>query len=176
MGGRLWLDSPPGRGATFHFTVKVGVRPQAVAPVVAPAAARAGTRSAPAVLRILLAEDNVVNQFLAVRLLEKEGHHVRTVVNGLAAVAALEHGHFDIALMDLQMPEMDGFEATALIRDRERASGEHLPIIALTANAMVGDQERCLQAGMDGYVSKPIDITHLLAEIQRVQTKVVPLG
>ena len=120
-------------------------------------------------LRILLAEDNRVNRFLAVRLLEKEGHQVATANNGRAALAALEQSRFDLALMDLQMPEMDGFEATARIRERERGSGMHLPIIALTANAMVGDEERCLQAGMDGYVSKPIDMARLLAEIQRVQ-------
>ena len=123
----------------------------------------------PSGLRILLAEDNRVNRFLAVRLLEKEGHQVATANNGRAALAVLEHDHFDLALMDLQMPEMDGFEATARIRERERGSGMHLPIIALTANAMVGDEERCLQAGMDGYVSKPIDMARLLAEIQRVQ-------
>ena len=109
-----------------------------------------------------------MNRFLAIRLLEKEGYHVEAAINGRAALAALEQGSFDLALMDLQMPEMDGFEATAIIRERERTTGAHLPIIALTANAMVGDEERCLQAGMDGYVSKPIDIRRLLAEIRRV--------
>ena len=89
----------------------------------------------------------MVNRFLAVRLLEKEGHRVDPAVNGAAAIAALEQESFDLALMDLQMPDMDGFEATALIRERERASGAHLPIIALTANAMVGDRERCLGPG-----------------------------
>jgi two-component system sensor histidine kinase/response regulator len=111
-----------------------------------------------------------VNRFLAVRLLEKEGHYVHPAVNGAAAIAALEREAFDLAVMDLQMPDMDGFEATAAIRARERASGAHLPIIALTANAMVGDRERCLRAGMDGYLSKPIDIQRLLEEIHRVRT------
>jgi signal transduction histidine kinase/CheY-like chemotaxis protein len=174
MGGRIWLESEPGHGSTFHFTAKVDVRPHAIAPVAPPADARAinrgETRPAPAALRILLAEDNIVNQFLVVHLLEKEGHHVETAPNGRAAVSALAEARFDLALMDLQMPEMDGFEATALIRARERTTGAHLPIIALTANAMVGDEERCLQAGMDGYVSKPIDLTQLLDEIRRVQT------
>jgi CheY-like chemotaxis protein len=111
-----------------------------------------------------------VNRLLAVRLLERAGHHVATAVSGRAAIAALEHNRFDLALMDVHMPDMDGLEATAIIRERERVSGAHLPIIALTANAMVGDEERCLRAGMDGYVSKPIDVEHLLAEIRRVQS------
>jgi signal transduction histidine kinase/CheY-like chemotaxis protein len=166
MGGRLWLDDPPGRGATFHFTATVLVRPHAIE-ALAPAAP--GGETTPGTLRILLAEDNTVNQYLAVRLLEKAGHQVETATNGRAAIAALQRDRFDLALMDLQMPEMDGLEATALIREQERATGAHLPIIALTANAMVGDRERCLQAGMDGYVSKPIDIRLLLAEIRRVQ-------
>ena len=142
------------------------MRPTAAAPVAPPE--RDSTPPLGA-LRVLLAEDNVVNRFLAIRLLEKEGHHVVAATNGRAAIAALEHGSFDLALMDLQMPEMDGFEATAIIRERERTTGAHLPIIALTANAMVGDEERCLQAGMDGYVSKPIDIRRLLTEIRRVR-------
>jgi len=121
-------------------------------------------------MKILLAEDNRVNQFLTVRLLEKEGHRVEVVLNGRAALAALDENSFDLALMDLQMPEMDGFETTAIIRERERSSGAHLPIIALTANAMVGDAEKCLQAGMDGYVSKPVDVRRLFAEISRVQS------
>ena len=165
MGGRVWLESEPWKGSTFHFTAKVTVRPQAAAP----AAAATPVGVAPA-LRILLAEDNRVNRFLAVRLLEKAGHVVHTAVNGRAAIEALEQDRFDLALMDLQMPEVDGFAATAIIREQERATGAHLPIIALTANAMVGDQERCLQAGMDGYVSKPIDIRRLLAEISRVRS------
>jgi signal transduction histidine kinase/CheY-like chemotaxis protein len=175
MGGHLWLDSEPGRGSTFHFTSKITVRTRAVAPAIDPVPGPS-TVDAPdpplTRLRVLLAEDNVVNRFLAVRLLEKEGHQVQTAVNGRAAVDALEQGQFDLALMDLQMPEMDGFEATGLIRERERATGGHLPIIALTANAMVGDQERCLAAGMDGYVSKPIDVHRLLAEIRRVRSTV----
>jgi signal transduction histidine kinase/ActR/RegA family two-component response regulator len=167
MGGRLWLESEPWKGSTFHFTVRVQVRPHAVERTTPVVGREEATTAA---LRILIAEDNGVNRFLAVRLLEKAGHHVETAVSGRAAIAALEHQRFDLALMDVHMPDMDGLEATAFIRERERVSGAHLPIIALTANAMVGDEERCLRAGMDGYVSKPIDIQHLLAEIRRVQS------
>jgi CheY-like chemotaxis protein len=125
-------------------------------------------------LRILVAEDNKVNQFLAARLLGKLGHSVLVVGNGREALAALDGaaaGEFDLILMDVQMPEMDGFEATAIIRARERSSGTHLPIIAVTAHAMKGDEERCLAAGMDGYTSKPIEIEHLFATIDRVMER-----
>ena len=113
------------------------------------------------ILRILIAEDNLVNQRLIVRLLEKRGHRVIVAANGKEALAALEKAAmeketFDLILMDVQMPEMDGFEATAAIRKKEKDSGLHQIIVALTAHAMKGDQERCLAAGMDGYLSKPI--------------------
>jgi len=107
-------------------------------------------------LRVLLAEDNVVNQRVAVRLLERKGHEVVVAADGMAALAAHEAGRFDLVLMDLHMPEMGGFEATALIRQREALSGSHTPIVAMTARAMKGDRERCLEAGMDGYIPKPV--------------------
>jgi PAS domain S-box-containing protein len=107
-------------------------------------------------LSILVVEDNLVNQRLATRLLEKRGHHVAVAGNGRQALEALEKERFDLILMDMQMPEMDGFETTAAIRQRESANGQHLPIVALTAHAMKGDSEKCLAAGMDGYLSKPI--------------------
>jgi PAS domain S-box-containing protein len=109
-----------------------------------------------AVLRVLVAEDNAVNQRLATRLLEKRGHRVTVTANGREAVEAQANQTFDLILMDVQMPEMDGFEATAAIREREKHNGTHIPIVALTAHAMKGDRERCLIAGMDGYLSKPI--------------------
>lgn len=107
-------------------------------------------------LRILLAEDNVVNQRLAVKVLTKRGFHVVVAANGKEAVAEFEREPFDVILMDVQMPEMNGFEATAVIREKEEEKGGHIPIIAMTAHAMKGDRERCLEAGMDEYVSKPI--------------------
>jgi signal transduction histidine kinase/DNA-binding response OmpR family regulator len=116
-------------------------------------------------LKILLAEDNAVNQMLAVRLLEKRGHAVTVAQTGTLAVKAHESQPFDLVLMDVQMPEMDGLEATIAIRQREKMSGKHIPIIAMTAHAMVGDRELCLKAGMDGYVSKPLDVGDLFAVI-----------
>jgi PAS domain S-box-containing protein len=112
-------------------------------------------------LRVLLAEDNAVNQKLAVRLLEKRGHTVLVVNDGRQAIEALEQDRFDVVLMDVQMPHLNGFEATAAIRMMEKETGKHLPIIAMTAHAMKGDRERCLQAGMDGYVSKPVQAADL---------------
>src|ERR1051326_3288638 len=120
-------------------------------------------------LRILLAEDNLVNQALAKRLLEKMGHTVVMAANGFGALKAIvEMGPFDAALMDVQMPEMDGFEATRAIREAERISGKHLPIIALTAHAMKEDEDRCLAAGMDCYLSKPVRPAELSAILERL--------
>jgi CheY-like chemotaxis protein len=112
-------------------------------------------------LRILVAEDNAVNRQLVTALLDKRGHTVVTVVNGREAVSTVTEGGFDLILMDVQMPEMDGWEATATIRKAEAVTGDHVPIIALTAHAMKGDREACLAAGMDGYLSKPINSKEL---------------
>jgi len=121
-------------------------------------------------LRILLAEDNPVNQRLVVRLLEKQGHAVVAVGDGRAAVDAIEEQPFDVALMDVEMPEMNGFEATAAIRKREGETGAHIPIVALTAHATAGDQARCLAAGMDGYVAKPIQWEEIFRVIDSLVT------
>jgi len=121
-------------------------------------------------LRILLAEDNAVNQRLAVRLLEKRGHSVAVANNGREALAALEKEPFQLILMDVQMPEMDGMEATARIRVMEKTTGKHIPILAMTAHAMQGDRERCLEGGMDGYFSKPIRILALHEMIEHVMS------
>jgi two-component system sensor histidine kinase/response regulator len=122
-------------------------------------------------LRVLVAEDNVVNRRLVMKLLQKRGHRTKAVENGKAAVDAIDaagRSPFDLVLMDLQMPEMSGFEATQAIRDREGSRGRRLPIIALTAHAMQGDRERCLDAGMDGYLSKPINVDELITTVENV--------
>jgi two-component system, sensor histidine kinase and response regulator len=124
-------------------------------------------RDPDSILRILVAEDNAVNQRVAIRLLEKRGHRVALAANGREALEALEKETFDLVLMDLQMPEMGGIEATAALREKERIRGTHVPVIALTAHAMKGDSERCLAAGMDDYLSKPIrpqELDELLAK------------
>jgi CheY-like chemotaxis protein len=129
-------------------------------------------------LRILLAEDNPVNQRVALRLLEKLGHSVTIVGDGLEALRTSGTGAFDVVLMDVQMPGMDGLEATAAIREREQGTGVHIPILALTAHAMTGDRERCLAAGMDGYITKPIQTAEIAREIHRIRmsTAITPDG
>ena len=125
-------------------------------------------------LKILVAEDNPVNQKLAIRMLEKRGHGVTLARNGREAVAALESDVFDLVLMDIQMPEMDGFEATAAIRQSERGAGRHQPIVAMTAHAMKGDDQRCVDAGMDGYLAKPIRGEELYALLEGFQESRMP--
>jgi CheY-like chemotaxis protein len=118
--------------------------------------------------RVLLAEDNAVNRHLVVKILEKHGFSVVTVGDGRAAIAALERERFDVVLMDVQMPEMDGFEATAEVRRREQETGHRVPIVALTAHALKGDHEACLAAGMDAYLAKPIRPVELVAVIDQL--------
>jgi PAS domain S-box-containing protein len=166
MGGGIGLRSEEGTGSTFFFTVPLelanadlaghhsGSEPSATPSANQPPAAAHG-------LRILLAEDNAVNQKLAALLLKREGHDVTVVGDGNEAVRAVAQDSFDVVLMDLQMPEMDGFEATAAIRAAERGTGRHLRIVALTAHAMKDDHDKCLDAGMDDYLTKPIDPARL---------------
>jgi len=154
LGVMQCLTKPVGRADLFEAIVRALAVPavQAIAAPPPPSAPAVGESKK---LRILLAEDNAVNQKLAARLLEKQGHRVTVTGNGLEALAALDHEKFDVVFMDVQMPEMDGFEATAAIRARERGTGRRQPVIAMTAHAMQGDRERCLEAGMDDYIAKP---------------------
>ncbi|HEX8983787.1 MAG TPA: ATP-binding protein [Bryobacteraceae bacterium] len=168
MGGSMWVNSGVGQGSTFHFTAEFGLMGEEPTPKdCTPAEVREATSS----LNVLVAEDNAVNRLLAARILEKRGHTVRAVNDGRAALDAMELAHFDLVLMDLQMPEMDGFQATAAIRERDAASGSRTPILALTAHAMKGDRERCLAAGMDGYVSKPVQAAALFSAIDAVMRR-----
>ncbi len=160
MGGRIWLESPnpaTGVGSVFHFTVRM---PAVNRPEQAPETPVAAEPVAP--LRILLAEDNRVNQVVAVRLLEKAGHTVTVAGDGAEALLKLSAGVFDCVLMDVQMPGVDGMEASRRIR----AAGNEIPIIALTANAMRGDRDECLKAGMNGYVVKPFEVSEVEAALR----------
>ncbi len=168
MNGRVWAESESGKGSAFHFTATFALADDPSASQIPSQAepARAGpTRQ----LRLLLAEDNPVNQLLATRVLERQGHQVVVVVNGREAVEAAAHDRFDAVLMDVQMPVLDGLAATRQIRRREEHTGAHVPIVALTANAMDEDRGICTAAGMDAFLSKPIRASQLLALLNSLE-------
>ena len=178
MKGRIWVESPwmsdegvLRRGCAFHFTVSLGIGRDL------PPEALVTNLSGPSTsLQILLAEDNLVNQRVAAAILQKRGHTVTVAGNGKEVIEILQAGNasFDVILMDVQMPELDGLETTTRVREAEMSTGKHIPILAMTAHAMSGDRERCLAAGMDGYLSKPIQPAELFAALDSIGSRVEP--
>jgi len=185
MRGRIWVESNEGCGSSFHFTARLD-RAQSAESKITAGESRGGATSVPAIqpvlnprkgIRILVADDNPVNRTLAVRVLEKQGHTVSTASTGIEVLGAIEKQDFELVLMDVQMPEMDGVEATRVIRDREKQTRKHLPIVALTAHAMAGDRRVFLEAGMDAYIAKPMRREELLGMIEiLVHGKAEPLA
>lgn len=161
MGGQIWLESVVGAGSTFFVTVPVAAPAPGGARAPQAAAERPG-------LRILLADDNPINRKLAATLLRQHGHEVVETTDGRAALAAMEQTTFDIALLDVQMPDMDGFEAAARIRAREDPAQPRLPIVAMTASSMLADRRRCREAGMDAYLCKPFELAELIATVNEL--------
>ena len=168
LGVDAYLPRPFEEAELLEIIQEVCSRTAAADVATAPLITRHTLRESRRPLHLLLAEDNPVNAKLATRLLEKRGHSITLATNGCQAVEAVAQDDFDAVLMDVQMPEMDGLEATAAIRARERESGGHLPIVAMTAHAMKEDEERCLAAGMDGYISKPIKAQRLFEVIEEL--------
>ncbi len=168
MDGRIWVTSQAGRGSTFHFTARFATGRRE------PAQAQEARPPQPPQergLRVLLVEDNLVNRILATELLQKRGHETRTADNGQEALELLRRESFDLVLMDVRMPVMDGLEATRRIRNGE-AGDPRVPIVALTAHALTGDQERLLAAGMSDYLAKPFN----LEDLDRVLARTVQAG
>jgi CheY-like chemotaxis protein len=165
MNGRFWVESEVGKGSTFQFEIAFDMAEDTAKGVVNPM----DLKSSP--LKILLAEDNVVNQRVATRMLEREGHTVRVVGDGQQALLALAEERFDLLLTDIQMPEIDGFELARKIRASEEEGEAHQMIVALTAHASEEDRQRCIEAGIDDYLTKPIRKRDLMVVLQRVDAQ-----
>jgi len=173
MNGRIWVVSEPDHGSNFYFTARFGLVGEVATDKQSSTGISNLSRTTSG-LEILVAEDNNVNRFLTVRLLEKRGHRVTAVTSGPEALIQHAIHPFDVILMDVQMPGMDGFEVTAVIRTREQETRRRTPIIAITAHAMAGDRERCLEAGMDHYISKPIQQAVLYRALNAVTATMTP--
>lgn len=171
MGGRIWATSTLGSGSEFHFTVPFGIAPPGGKPPTQEIRKLATVLTTGGIgkLRVLVAEDNAVNQKVLVRLLEKQGHEVEVAADGMEALRLATSKHFDLVLMDVQMPSLDGLEVTRLIREFEAESGnQRAPILMLTAAAMAGDRDKGIAAGADGYIAKPVSLPQLVKSIEQI--------
>jgi hypothetical protein len=172
MGGRVEMETRLGEGSTFRLVLPLPEAPAPAAPDDAPAVARKGPPGRR--LRVLVAEDNEVNAIIAENAVRRLGHETVRAATGAEALRELDRARFDLALLDMHMPEMDGMETARRIRERESHEGGHLPLIALTASAMRGDRERCLEAGMDEHLTKPLDLAALAGVLDRVSREIGP--
>jgi signal transduction histidine kinase len=171
MGGRLWVDGEVKAGSRFCFTAQFELPEKSTVKTPQAPTTDAGRKDWIKGVRVLVAEDNRINQVVTLRMLEKHGFQVLVAKNGREALEMLQWETVDLILMDVQMPEMDGLEATRRIRELERKTGAHVPILAMTANALQGDRDKCLGAGMDGYLTKPVQSNQLYQAIEDVLAK-----